>query len=85
MPHKMKELAINFDSLKDYYNTMLWIFILFVSVYINRTVYQLIVNLYLRNLMAHVRNLSYSRWLKSFDQITDDKNICAGTNFLKAK
>lgn len=66
-PSLITGLAKNYDS-DDFFVTSLWaLFFNFLFVYLNRVVFQLSVNKYVRLLMQYARSETYGRWLSSYD------------------
>jgi ATP-binding cassette subfamily B multidrug efflux pump len=64
-PNLVAQLAKNYDQLDLFKNSIFLLFINFLLVYINRVVYQLSINKYVRMLIQFARVETYSRWLRN--------------------
>ena len=75
VPKQVTGLARSYTSEKPYID-VLWVLAgIFCLIYINRVVYQLLVNIYVRNLVQYVRMKCYRNWMFSHAVITSKRNI----------
>lgn len=74
-PHFIKSLSVNYNSLDLYYNTILYLGILFVSIYFNRVVYQVVIAKFVMSLVHHARMMCYEKWLLSYDVQKQNDNV----------
>lgn len=64
-PGLIANLSANYDDDVLFNQSLMALFINFVAVYINRVIYQLGVNKYVRLLIQYARTQTYGRWLSS--------------------
>ena len=70
-PKLISNLSLNFQS-DSLFQASLWaLFYNFLIVYINRVIYQLSVNKYVRMLIQYARSQTYSKWLKASELDSD--------------
>lgn len=74
VPPFITAIARNYGDYELYQASMMKLLVLFVLVYLNRVLYQLGVNWYVRELIQNVRRFCYSRWLLHHDLQTTKKN-----------
>lgn len=64
-PELISNLSRNYDVDNLFHASVIALLINFITVYINRVVYQLAVNKYVRMLVQYARTQTYGRWLSS--------------------
>jgi ATP-binding cassette subfamily B protein len=74
-PHLMGDLANNYDNNDDYYKSIYSLLILFIGAYLNRGLYQITVNKFVKLLVQHVRSNIYEKWLLSYDVQTHKDHV----------
>ncbi len=74
VPKLIADLSRNYAIEADYFSSMLALFFIFLGVYLNRVLYQLGVNVYIRELIQEVRTFCYSKWLLHYDLQTSKKS-----------
>ena len=70
-PYLITSLSKNYDNELLFKSSILSLFLNFLFVYLNRVVFQLSVNKYVRLLMQYARCETYGRWLGSYDLDSD--------------
>jgi ATP-binding cassette subfamily B protein len=70
-PKLISNLSLNFHSDSLFQASLLALFYNFLIVYINRVVYQLSVNKYVRMLIQYARSQTYSKWLNASELDSD--------------
>lgn len=70
-PALITDLSRNFHSDLLFSSALVALFINFISVYVNRVIYQLAVNKYVRMLIQYARTETYDRWLSSHELDSD--------------
>lgn len=70
-PYLITSLSKNYDSDALFKTSLTALFLNFLFVYLNRVVFQLSVNKYVRLLMQYARTETYGRWLSSYDLDSD--------------
>ncbi|MDD0853655.1 ABC transporter ATP-binding protein [Halobacteriovorax sp. GB3] len=73
VPRLMAELSRTYGDTSEYYNSIELLLFLFIGVYLNRSLYQLFVNKYVRELVQETRTKCYQKWLLNYDIQTEDK------------
>jgi ATP-binding cassette subfamily B protein len=66
-PGLISNLSRNYDSDQYFYSSITALLVNFLVVYVNRVVYQLAVNKYVRMLIQYARTETYDRWLSSHE------------------
>lgn len=66
-PRMISSLAENYEVEHLFYESIRNLAFLFVGVYVNRLIYQLIINKYVKLLMHHCRLRCYSGWLHAYE------------------
>ena len=80
-PRLISDLYKSYDSSAiDFKNAAWALIIVFLFEYVNQVLYQFSVNKYMQHLIQHVRSLSFSNWLLSYESIknSDDKKYPLG-------
>lgn len=67
VPQKITELGRQYEDAELYYNVIQSLMFVFIAVYINRVIYQLVINRYVMSLMRHIRDLCFRRWLLNYE------------------
>ena len=70
-PSLITDLSRNFHSEELFLGSIIALLINFISVYVNRVIYQLAVNKYVRMLIQYARTQTYGRWLSSHELDSD--------------
>ncbi len=70
-PSLISNLSKNYESDPLFQTAILALLINFLAVYINRVIYQLAVNKYVRLLIQYARSETYARWLSSHELDSD--------------
>ncbi len=66
-PGLISNLSRNYDIDKLFHSSLLALLLNFIFVYVNRVIYQLAVNKYVRMLIQYSRTQTYGRWLSSHE------------------
>jgi ABC-type multidrug transport system fused ATPase/permease subunit len=74
IPNLMRELGQSYSNKAEYNQSLLNLLILFVVIYLNRVVYQLSINYFIRDLVQNVRKHCYSKWLLRYDVQKSNEN-----------
>jgi len=74
-PRLIGDLAKNYDDTALYYDSIYLLLFLFVGAYLNRGLYQLAVNKFVKLLVQNVRTETYQKWLLSYDVQTHDDHV----------
>ncbi|MBT7609087.1 MAG: ABC transporter ATP-binding protein [Bacteriovoracaceae bacterium] len=67
VPNLMKDLGDNYANKSNYNQSLINLLMLFIAIYINRIVYQLSINYFIRDLVQNVRKHCYSKWILRYD------------------
>lgn len=67
IPRQITELGRSYSESELFYEVIKFLFIIFVFVYINRVIYQLVVNKYVQLLVQHIRHSCFKRWLLNYE------------------
>ncbi|MGZ3809672.1 MAG: ATP-binding cassette domain-containing protein, partial [Bacteriovorax sp.] len=70
-PGLISDLSRHYDSDSAFSASVGALFLNFISVYVNRVIYQLAVNKYVRLLIQYARSETYGRWLSSHELDSD--------------
>lgn len=70
-PKLIADLSRNFDSDFDFKISLKALLINFIAVYINRVIYQLSVNKYVRMMIQYARTQTYQKWIYSRENNSD--------------
>lgn len=70
-PRLITDLAKNYHETNAFHASIIALMINFCSVYLNRVIYQLAVNKYVRMLIQYARTETYGRWLSSHELDSD--------------
>ena len=74
IPGMIAELSRTYDDLELFKQSLIRLSSLFIFVYINRAIYQVGVNKFIKLLVRRVRNFCYEKWLLHYDvQSSKDK------------
>lgn len=63
-PHLIANLSSTYEDDKLFQSSLIFLLINFMGTYLNRVVYQLTVNKYIRLLIQYARRETYTRWIK---------------------
>lgn len=74
LPIEMSALSVNYGYKDAYLLKLKILAIIFILTFINRSIYNIIVNRYVVALIQHVRVYCYERWLLSYDLQTSNEN-----------
>lgn len=74
IPVLIKELGQSYDKEGEYNQALINLGLLFTFIYLNRIIYQLAVNRFIRDLVQNVRTFCYSKWLLRYDVQKSDEN-----------
>ncbi|MBH46569.1 MAG: hypothetical protein CME71_00190 [Halobacteriovorax sp.] len=75
VPRQVTELARAYGNEHEYIRALWLLGAVFVGTYINRVTYQLLVNVYIRRLVQHVRMSCYKKWMMAHDVMTSKHDI----------
>lgn len=75
VPRQVTELARTYGNEQDYIVALWLLSGVFFGTYVNRVVYQLLVNVYIRNLVQHVRMKCYKKWMLAHDVLTSKQDV----------
>ena len=67
IPNYLLNLNKNFGNSELFYKTIFQFALIYFGIYLVRILYQLVINLFIRDLMASVRNQVYKTWLLHFE------------------
>lgn len=70
-PKLIAALSTNYDHKPAFFSALFDLFVNFTLVYVNRVLYQLAVNKYVRMLIQYARVQTYQRWLGSSEALSD--------------
>jgi ATP-binding cassette subfamily B protein len=73
VPSEVAALGRGYGDAKAFAIAFRSLLILFIATYINRVVYQLLVNRYVLHLMEHARNTCYERWIRSKEETGSER------------
>lgn len=74
IPLEMTTLGKNYDDFDLYIGSLKKLGLIFVAVYVNRSIYQVTINKFVVRLVQNARMLCYKEWLLSYDLQTTKKN-----------
>lgn len=74
VPRYITELGRSYGHNESFYKTIEILFTIFLAVYLNRVLYQLIINKYVQLLVQNIRNICYSKWLESKETLDSKKS-----------
>lgn len=75
VPRHVTELARAYGNEAEYLHAMTMLAAVFFGTYLNRVAYQLLINVYIRNLVQHVRMKCYSKWMLAHDVLTSKQDV----------
>ena len=75
VPRQVTELARAYGDEPKYIQAMILLGAVFLGTYLNRVGYQLLVNVYIRNLVQHVRMKCYRKWMSAHDVLTSKQDV----------
>lgn len=73
-PRFMADLARTYSESELFFNSIRNLFYLFIAVYVNRALYQLFVNRYVKDLAQYSRSECFEKWLLNYDIQTEDNS-----------
>ena len=71
-PFLIVNLSANYDDGKLFYNSIVWLLLLFIGVYCNRLIYQLSINKYIKLFMQILRTHCFEKWILRYDKGEDE-------------
>ncbi len=74
-PRLVGDLARNYDDTQKYYQSIYYLLALFLGAYVNRGLYQLCVNKFVKLLVQNVRGQTFQKWILSYDVQTQDNHV----------
>ncbi len=75
VPRQVTELSRAYENKNEYIKALWYLGAIFVGTYVNRVAYQLLINVYIRRLVQHVRMTCYKKWMMAHDVMTSKKDI----------
>lgn len=66
-PGLIRDLAQNYEIQEAYRQNLIQLGVLFFVVYLNRSIYQLLINKYIKYLAQKVRTFCYEKWIVSYE------------------
>ncbi len=75
VPRQVTELGRAYGAQDEYVRALFLLGAVFVATYVNRVAYQLLVNVYIRNLVQYVRMRCYRKWILAHDVLTSKRDI----------
>lgn len=67
VPSMIADLSLSYDDETKFFLSIKSLLALFIGVYLNRALYQLGINKYVRLLVQNIRSWSYEKWLLSYE------------------